>query len=128
MERLSTSEELRERGGARLSRASSSARTTEHPCSSVHPNQQIYTKTPERRPFGGTGADSTKIMQELRHRVQNLERELAARSQSHGDVSHSRGDTSQSRTRPRSPSRRLESRERSPTKHDEAHTQATSRP
>ncbi|XP_025664003.1 uncharacterized protein [Arachis hypogaea] len=29
------------------------------------------------RPFGGTGADSAIIMQELRHRVQNLERQLA---------------------------------------------------
>ncbi|XP_015955738.1 uncharacterized protein LOC107480118 [Arachis duranensis] len=29
------------------------------------------------RPFGGTGGDSAIIMQELRHRVQNLERQLA---------------------------------------------------
>ncbi|XP_025679075.1 uncharacterized protein [Arachis hypogaea] len=67
-------------------------------------------------------------MQELRHRVQNLERELAARSRSHRDVSHSRDDASQSHTLTRSPSRRLESRERSPTKRNEAHTQATSQP
>ncbi|XP_057723381.1 uncharacterized protein LOC130939280 [Arachis stenosperma] len=31
------------------------------------------------RPFGGTGGDSAIIMQELRHRVQNLERQLADR-------------------------------------------------
>ncbi|XP_057755816.1 uncharacterized protein LOC130974998 [Arachis stenosperma] len=31
------------------------------------------------RPFGGTGGDSAIIMQELRHRVQNLERQLAER-------------------------------------------------
>ncbi|XP_057719076.1 uncharacterized protein LOC130933462 [Arachis stenosperma] len=31
------------------------------------------------RPFGGTGGDSAVIMQELRHRVQNLERQLANR-------------------------------------------------
>ncbi|XP_016196297.1 pre-mRNA-splicing factor CWC21-like [Arachis ipaensis] len=114
MERLPTSKELREGGGARLSRASSTARAAEHPQSSVQPNQLIYTKTPERRPFGGTEADSAKIMQELRHRVQNLEQELAARSRS--------------RTRTRSPSRKPGSRERSPTKRDEAHMQATSRP
>ncbi|XP_057756314.1 uncharacterized protein LOC130975555 [Arachis stenosperma] len=33
------------------------------------------------RPFGGTGGDSAIIMQELRHRVQNLERQLADREQ-----------------------------------------------
>ncbi|XP_057723678.1 uncharacterized protein LOC130939602 [Arachis stenosperma] len=33
------------------------------------------------RPFGGTGSDSAIIMQELRHRVQNLERQLANREQ-----------------------------------------------
>ncbi|XP_072052119.1 uncharacterized protein [Arachis hypogaea] len=35
---------------------------------------QRHTRT---RPFGGTGGDSAIIMQELRHRVQNLERQLA---------------------------------------------------
>ncbi|XP_016172771.1 splicing regulatory glutamine/lysine-rich protein 1-like [Arachis ipaensis] len=126
MERLPTSEELHKGGGARLSRASSTARAGEQPRSFIQANQPIYTKTPERRPFGGTGADSAKIMQELRHRVQNLERELAARSRSHGDISRSHGDVSRSRTR--SPSRRYESRERSSTKHkDEVYTQATSR-
>ncbi|XP_072060215.1 uncharacterized protein [Arachis hypogaea] len=37
---------------------------------------QRHTRT---RPFGGTGGDSAIIMQELRHRVQNLERQLADR-------------------------------------------------
>ncbi|XP_052113678.1 uncharacterized protein LOC127744889 [Arachis duranensis] len=37
---------------------------------------QQHTRT---RPFGGTGGDSAIIMQELRHRVQNLERQLADR-------------------------------------------------
>ncbi|XP_072056316.1 uncharacterized protein [Arachis hypogaea] len=40
-------------------------------------------RSPQRhattRPFGGTGGDSAIIMQELRHRVQNLERQLADR-------------------------------------------------
>ncbi|XP_057742889.1 uncharacterized protein LOC130961172 [Arachis stenosperma] len=39
---------------------------------------QQHTRT---RPFGGTGGDSAIIMQELRHRVQNLERQLADREQ-----------------------------------------------
>ncbi|XP_057732953.1 uncharacterized protein LOC130948261 [Arachis stenosperma] len=37
---------------------------------------QQHTRT---RPFGGTGGDSAIIIQELRHRVQNLERQLADR-------------------------------------------------
>ena len=76
-----------------MSRASSTARAAEHPRPSIQPNQ-MYTQTPERRPFGGTGADSAKIMQELRHIVQNFERELAARDQSHEKASHSRGGAS----------------------------------
>ncbi|XP_072066657.1 uncharacterized protein [Arachis hypogaea] len=50
MERSLTSEELCEGGGTRLSRASSTARAGEQPRFSVQPNQQMYTKTPERRP------------------------------------------------------------------------------
>ncbi|XP_072071983.1 uncharacterized protein [Arachis hypogaea] len=37
------------------------------------------TRSPERRPFRGTGDNSTRIMQELRHRMQDLERRLADR-------------------------------------------------
>ncbi|XP_025636499.1 uncharacterized protein [Arachis hypogaea] len=128
MERHITSEELREGGGACLSRASSTACDAEHPRPSVHPNQ-MYTQTPERRrPFGRTGADSAKIMQELRHRVQNLEQELAARDQSQGNASRSHGGASQSHARTHSsPSRARDSQGRSLTRHEETHTQATSR-
>ncbi|XP_015960978.1 uncharacterized protein LOC107484941 [Arachis duranensis] len=40
------------------------------------PRQHTEQRT-RTRPFGGTGGDSAIIMQELRHRVQNLERQLA---------------------------------------------------
>nr|XP_025678458.1 uncharacterized protein LOC112778345 [Arachis hypogaea] len=88
----------------------------------------MYTQTPERRhPFGETGADSAKIMQELRHRVQNLERELAARDQSQENASHSHGGASQSHARTHSPSRARDSQGRSLIRDEETHTQATSR-
>ncbi|XP_015950343.1 uncharacterized protein LOC107475223 [Arachis duranensis] len=127
MERPITSKELREGGRACLSRESSTAHAVEHPRPSVQPNQ-MYTQTPERRPFGGTGADNAKIMQELRHRVQNLERELVARGQSHENAGHSHGGASRSHACTRSPSRAQDSQGRSLTRHEEAHTQATSKP
>nr|XP_025679639.1 uncharacterized protein LOC112779552 [Arachis hypogaea] len=39
--------------------------------------RQLTEQHTRTRPFGGTGGDSAIIMQELRHRVQNLERQLA---------------------------------------------------
>ncbi|XP_072060336.1 uncharacterized protein [Arachis hypogaea] len=39
--------------------------------------RQLTEQHTRARPFGGTGGDSAIIMQELRHRVQNLERQLA---------------------------------------------------
>ncbi|XP_072076456.1 uncharacterized protein [Arachis hypogaea] len=56
------------------------------------------TQTHERRPFGGTGDNHAKIMQELCHRMQDLERRLAERE-------HDQRTPKQSPTRSRSRSR-----------------------
>nr|XP_025628724.1 uncharacterized protein LOC112721918 [Arachis hypogaea] len=62
------------------------------------------TQTHERRPFGGTGDNHARIMQELRHRMQDLERRLAERE--HEQRSPERSPT---RSRSRSRSRRTPS-------------------
>nr|XP_025664700.1 uncharacterized protein LOC112763179 [Arachis hypogaea] len=58
------------------------------------------TRSPERRPFGGTGDNHARIMQELCHRMQDLERRLADREhrQQTPESSHSRS-VSRSRSR-----------------------------
>ncbi|XP_072076753.1 uncharacterized protein [Arachis hypogaea] len=59
------------------------------------------TQTHERRPFGGTGDNHAKIMQELRHRMQDLERRLAERERDQRTP-----EQSPTRSRSRSRSRR----------------------
>nr|XP_025651858.1 probable splicing factor, arginine/serine-rich 5 [Arachis hypogaea] len=58
------------------------------------------TRSPERRPFGGTGNNSARIMQELRHRMQDLERRLADREH-HQQTPESSYSRSVSRSRSR---------------------------
>ncbi|XP_025647373.1 uncharacterized protein [Arachis hypogaea] len=67
------------------------------------------TQSHERRPFGGTGDNHARIMQELRHRMQDLKRRLAdrERDQHTPEQSHSRSH-SRSRSR-RTPSPQAES-------------------
>ncbi|XP_016172578.1 uncharacterized protein LOC107614968 [Arachis ipaensis] len=62
------------------------------------------TRSQERRPFGGTGDNSARIMQELRHRMQNLERQLADREHRQPTP-----ESSYSRSPPRSHSQRTAS-------------------
>nr|XP_025670516.1 uncharacterized protein LOC112770362 [Arachis hypogaea] len=59
------------------------------------------TQTHERRPFGGTGDNHARIMQELRHRMQDLERRLAERERDQRTP-----ERSPTRSRSRSRSRR----------------------
>nr|XP_025665236.1 uncharacterized protein LOC112763907 [Arachis hypogaea] len=62
------------------------------------------TQTHERRPFGGTGDNHARIMQELRHRMQDLERRLAERERDQRSP-----ERSPTRSRSRSCSRRTPS-------------------
>ncbi|XP_020963375.1 uncharacterized protein LOC110265001 [Arachis ipaensis] len=62
------------------------------------------TQTHERRPFGGTGDNHARIMQELRHRMQDLERRLAERERDQRSP-----ERSPTRSRSRSRSRRTPS-------------------
>ncbi|XP_057745309.1 uncharacterized protein LOC130963178 [Arachis stenosperma] len=64
-------------------------------------------RSQERRPFGGIGSDSARIIQELRHRVQNLERQLAdqGRCQQTPEPNYSRSPERRGRTPQKSRSR-----------------------
>ncbi|XP_016173812.1 serine/arginine-rich splicing factor 11-like [Arachis ipaensis] len=62
------------------------------------------TQTYERRPFGGTGDNHARIMQELRHRMQDLECRLAERERDQRSP-----ERSPTRSRSRSRSRRTPS-------------------
>ncbi|XP_072087012.1 uncharacterized protein [Arachis hypogaea] len=62
------------------------------------------TQTHERRPFEGTGDNHARIMQELRHRMQDLERRLAERERDRRSP-----ERSPTRSRSRSRSRRTPS-------------------
>ncbi|XP_072072086.1 uncharacterized protein [Arachis hypogaea] len=67
------------------------------------------TQTHERRPFGGTGDNHARIMQELRHRMQDLERRLADREHDQRTLEQSpTSSRSRSRSR-RTPSPQYES-------------------
>nr|XP_025685562.1 uncharacterized protein LOC112786397 [Arachis hypogaea] len=79
--------------------------TRQHPRSPLKDTTQAH----ERRPFGGTGDNHARIMQELCHRMQDLERRLAdrERDQRTPERSHSRS-RSRSRSR-RTPSPQVES-------------------
>ncbi|XP_016206011.1 U1 small nuclear ribonucleoprotein 70 kDa-like [Arachis ipaensis] len=68
------------------------------------PPPRDATQTHERRPFGGTGDNHARIMQELRHRMQDLERRLAERERDQRSP-----ERSPTRSRSRSRSRRTPS-------------------
>ncbi|QHO20837.1 serine/arginine repetitive matrix protein 2-like [Arachis ipaensis] len=84
---------------------------------------ELPSRSHERRPFGGTGSDSARIIQELRHRMQNLEREVASRE---------RHQPAPRQERSRSPQRRGRSPRRSrsrctPSPRSESESQGESR-
>ncbi|XP_020989627.1 uncharacterized protein LOC110276866 [Arachis duranensis] len=89
---------------------------------SQHERIRSPPRQPEKRPFGGTGSDRARIIQELRHRVQNLERKVAVRErrQSTPSLEHSRPSQRREGSPRSSHSRRTPSPESEPKSQEES--------